>query len=180
MVPSPPTLQARALIDGYRPGAWIPPTATIHRKELTDRLGGWRDYRELIADPESELWRRLHDGGARIEAVKRLTAVKFPAGLRRDVYRERPNHEQAAWLTRIRQEPDFEAVELACIAVEAAAAAAEPPFRALIGKVLQRSMSGVGRRFRGTSPRRRAVERIDSRRAFKGLATPTSKPRGEQ
>jgi hypothetical protein len=42
-----------------------------------------------------------------------LTAVKFPAQLRRDVYAERPTHEQEAWTKRIESEPDFVAVELA-------------------------------------------------------------------
>jgi glycosyltransferase involved in cell wall biosynthesis len=175
----PPELQALTLIDGYRPGVWVPPTATIHRRALTERLGGWLDYRGLIADPEAELWKRFHVAGARIEAVKRLTAIKFPAGARRGVYRERPNHEQAAWLARIRQEPDFEAVEVGRMVVEMAAAGREPPFRALIRQVLRRSMSGVGRRLRRTAPQR-AGERIDRRRAFKGLAIPARIQGGEQ
>jgi glycosyltransferase involved in cell wall biosynthesis len=175
----PPELQALTLIDGYRPGVWVPPTATIHRRALTERLGGWLDYRGLIADPEAELWKRFHVAGARIEAVKRLTAIKFPAGARRGVYRERPNHEQAAWLARIRQEPDFEAVEVGRMVVEMAAAGREPPFRALIRQVLRRSMSGVGRRLRRTAPQR-AGEWIDRRRAFKGLAIPARIQGGEQ
>ncbi len=180
MVPTRPKLQALTLIDGYGPGAWIPPTATIHRRALTERLGGWRDYRSLIADPEAELWSRFHLGGARIEAVKRLTAVKFPARARRDVYRERPSHEQARWLTRIRQEPDFEATELSCMVLETAAAGREPPFRALIGQVLRRGIGGIGRRLGRTTPRRSAGERMEHFRGIKGLTASVSVPGGEQ
>src|SRR3954467_14840813 len=125
IVPSRSDLQRGALLDRYRPGDWIAPTATVHRRALTERLGGWRDYRGLAVDPEIELWSRFHAAGARIEAVKRLTAVKFPAAQRRGVYRERPSHEQAAWLARIRGEPDFEAVELARIASEMASTGLE-------------------------------------------------------
>jgi len=180
MVSPWPKLQASTLVDGYRPGVWIPPTATMHRRALTERLGGWRDYRGLMADPEAELWKRFHVAGAQIEAVKRLTAIKFPAGARRDVYRERPSHEQSAWLTRIRQEPDFEAAELGRMVLEMAAGWREPPFRDLVGQVLRRSVGDVGRRLGRSAPRRSAAERIDSRRAFKGLAAPAGAPGGEQ
>ena len=176
----PTRFQALTLIDGYRPGGWIAPTATIHRRALTERLGGWRDYRGLVADPESDLWSRFHVAGARFDAVNRLTAVKFPAAARRDVYREKPSHEQAAWLARIRQEPDFEATELGSMAVEMAAAVREPSYRELIRKVLRRSVSGVGRRLGRPAPNRRAGERIDRFRANKGLAAAASVPGGEQ
>jgi hypothetical protein len=59
--------------------------------------------------PEGELWERVAAAGYRIEIVPRLSAIKIPASQRRDVYRERPSHEQAAWLTRIRTEPELEA-----------------------------------------------------------------------
>jgi glycosyltransferase involved in cell wall biosynthesis len=168
MVPSRPDLQRGALLEAYRPGAWVAPTATIHRRALTDRVGGWRDYRGLAVDPEIELWSRFHAAGARIEGVKRLTAVKFPAAERRGVYRERPSHEQAAWLARIRGEPDFEAVELARMASEMASTAREPAFRALVGEVVRRGVGAIARRLGRGDPG--PGERIDRRRAWKGLA----------
>jgi glycosyltransferase involved in cell wall biosynthesis len=174
MVPPDPELQRAALAELYRPGMWVAPTATVHRRALTERLGGWRDFRGLAVDPETELWSRFHAAGARIEAVKRLTAVKFPAAARRGVYRERPSHEQAAWLDRIRREPDLEAVELAKAASEMATAALEPPFRALVGQALRRGVRAVGRRLgrrdRGPGP----GEEVARRRAWKGLAPAAS------
>ncbi len=96
--------------------AFRPPSSVMHRRKVIDQIGGWRDYRELKATPEGDLWARFEAGGHRIEFVPRLTAIKFPALWRRGVYRERPCHEQAAWLARIRSEPDLEVVELAKIA----------------------------------------------------------------
>ncbi|MEA3037822.1 MAG: hypothetical protein QOE79_335 [Sphingomonadales bacterium] len=170
MVPARPDLQRGALLDLYRPGDWIAPTATLHRRVLADRVGGWRDYRGLAMDPEQELWSRFHAAGARIEGVKRLTAVKFPAAERRGVYRERPSHEQAAWLERIRGEPDFEAVELARMASEMASSGREPRFRALVGEVVRRGVGGVARRLGRSDTGPAPGERIDRRRAWKGLA----------
>ncbi len=40
--------------------------------------------------------------------VDRLTSVKLPALVRRDVYRTRPSHEQALWQSRIRAAEDAE------------------------------------------------------------------------
>ena len=84
------------------------PTCTMHRRSMIERIGGWGDYRELTEMPEGDLYRRAREAGMKVTFVRRLTAIKLPAAWRRDVYRERPCHEQAAWLERIRSEPDLE------------------------------------------------------------------------
>ena len=96
----------------YRPNLWIPPSGAVHRRSALAAVGGWPDFRQVTVDPETHLWRRMAEAGTRFAAVARLTAVKFPAARRRDAYRRRPSHEQAAWFERIGREPDFEAVEL--------------------------------------------------------------------
>jgi glycosyltransferase involved in cell wall biosynthesis len=93
-------------------GGWIPPTSVVHRKETITAVGGWPDYRTIRTDPEHVLWMRAAAAGARRVAIPRLTAVKFPASRRRDVYRTKPSAQQEAWTARILREPDFEAVEL--------------------------------------------------------------------
>ena len=45
--------------------------------------------------------------------VPRLTAIKFPALYRENVYRDKPCHEQSAWLQRIRSDINFESTHLA-------------------------------------------------------------------
>lgn len=170
MVPPEPEMQRAALMERFVPQSWVAPTATAHRRALTERLGGWSHYRGLAVDPETELWSRFHAAGARIEAVKRLSAVKFPASARRGVYRERPCHEQAAWFARIEREPDFEAVELARMASEMATAALEPPFGTLIRQVLRRGARAAVRRLRLPASGSRPGEAIERRRRLKGLA----------
>ena len=97
----------------YRPGMWLPPSCVAHRLRVTRSVGGWRHHRELTVDPEVDLWRRAFEGGHTFRFVPRLTAIKFPAGMRRNSYRTRPHHEQAAWLERIRREKDLEPTLLA-------------------------------------------------------------------
>ena len=90
----------------------LPPSAFVHRATIAREAGGWRDHRELSTPPEYDFVARITAAGGRTFALPRLTVIKFPAGLRRDVYRDRPSHEQTAWLHRIRTEPDLEAVLL--------------------------------------------------------------------
>jgi len=86
-----------------------PPSSIAHRKSMTDRIGGWRDFREIKAMPETDLfWTRAVAAGMKFTPVHRWSAVKFPAAWRRNAYDTRPCHEQAAWLERIRTEPDLE------------------------------------------------------------------------
>lgn len=91
---------------------WMAPSAVVHRRGVTETIGGWRDYRGLSLGPEDDLWRRALAAGFEFEFVRRLTGIKFPASTRPAVYRERPCHEQAAWLRRIETEPNLEIVEL--------------------------------------------------------------------
>jgi glycosyltransferase involved in cell wall biosynthesis len=93
----------------YAPGLWVPPSSVVHRRDAAAAAGGWRLARQTPVDPEADLWRRMHEAGLRIESVARLTAVKFPALWRKNVYRDRPHHEQAAWSERLTAHHDLEA-----------------------------------------------------------------------
>jgi glycosyltransferase involved in cell wall biosynthesis len=89
-----------------------PPSCTVYRHSVTEKIGGWGDYRELTIAPEADLFRRAQAAGYRAIFVPRLTAIKFPASKRKDVYRDRPCHEQAALLGQINSDPDFESRQL--------------------------------------------------------------------
>jgi hypothetical protein len=109
----------------------------VHRKVAAEQIGGWRDYRTIPVDPETDLWQRIQQAGFVIQDVARLTAVKFPASRRKDVYKKRSSHEQQQWTERILREPDLEAVEMGRLLM--AANVEVPPttfslvFRALLG-----------------------------------------------
>jgi glycosyltransferase involved in cell wall biosynthesis len=90
------------------PGAWIAPTTLMHERSLVDEVGGWRYPRDTGAlDPDTEFFQRLGRASPP-QWVPSLTSVKLPAARRRDVYRDRPHHEQAYWARRIRQADDAE------------------------------------------------------------------------
>ncbi len=84
------------------------PGAVVHRRALTEKFGGWQDYREIVQTPQAEIWSRLRKKGACFHAVPRLSLLKIAAGLRDKVYQSQPNHEQKYWEDRIQKESDLE------------------------------------------------------------------------
>lgn len=103
----------------YAPGMNILPSTMLHRRRVIERIGNWKDYREVHVDPEAELLIRAHEAGFRFVLVPRLGAIKFPAGLQKQAYKIRPSALQAAWTERIAREPDLEAMELARLVLDA-------------------------------------------------------------
>jgi glycosyltransferase involved in cell wall biosynthesis len=154
-------------------GAWGPPSCIVHRRRVSDALGGWRDYRDINVEPETDLLRRARQAGFRFTLVPRLTAIKFPASTRRGVYQSRPCHEQAEWSARIESEPDFEAVQLARLIVHSREAKGTP-YRELVRQLIDQTLFRLRRRVSARSKyvgllwrRRRAG--LDEVRRFKGL-----------
>jgi glycosyltransferase involved in cell wall biosynthesis len=145
-------------------GTYAPPLCVVHRKSLTERIGGWRSYRELgTTPPDVELWRRGAVSGAKLTFVPRLTGIKFPASVRRDVYRTRPHREQEAWAARIASDRDLE-VHLLANAVMARGSLMESwSYRELLRGFLRQSARRMRTQLRFRS------ESIDAIRRYKGL-----------
>jgi GT2 family glycosyltransferase len=102
------------------------PCCTVYRRSVTDRIGGWRDYRELRLPPDADLFARARAAGFASLFVPRLTALKFSASARKNVYREKPSHEQAWWFQEICSRPEFEQLHLIDMMVAGEAARAMP------------------------------------------------------
>lgn len=89
-----------------------PPSCTVHARRVTETVGGWGDYRMLNDPPEVDLHHRALAAGFNVTFAPRLSVIKFAASQRRNVYKDKPSHEQAAWWERIRAEKHFEATQL--------------------------------------------------------------------
>src|SRR5437667_1722109 len=164
-VPAPP-------FEEYQPGRCISPTSVVHRGSVTEHVGGWRHYRELEEiDPDTELWQRAYVGGYRFAFVQRLTSIKFPAVDRKNVYKIRPSHEQAAWSQRIQSESNFETAELIRIIFAMEAELSPKPYRIVFREFLKETGKGIIRRTRRLMPRHasRKGQAVDARRKLKGL-----------
>ena len=139
----------------YAPGVWLPPTSAAHPTAMARDLGvATRHLQTGTRDAESDLWERFALAGHPPRLVDRLTCVKLPAAYRRDVYRDRPSQEQAAWAARI-----------------AAADDPEVALRALVGSpdtIAPGSMQDVPMAII-SDPGESAERRTAVRRQFKGL-----------
>ncbi|HVA07162.1 MAG TPA: glycosyltransferase [Acidimicrobiales bacterium] len=155
----------------YRPGIWVPPTTVVHRRALADAVGGWRMPRDTgDLDAESDLWQRIVAKCGPPIRVKRVTSVKLHAGFRPGVYRQRPHHEQAYWLERIRASagpggPAFPGDQRSAISV-----------RATVRSI--RATAGLRTRLRShrllpTAPTVSAEERRLRDRRLKGIDEPS-------
>lgn len=125
--PETPIRQLRgAMIDGGVPKSFPSPITAMHRRDLIDKTGTWRDYTETDAPPFTDLMQRAQAQGARFVSTHRLTAFKFPAIWRKNVYLDNPFDEQAALFQRMQTEPDFIERELTTIAEAYALGLTEP------------------------------------------------------
>jgi GT2 family glycosyltransferase len=145
-----------------------PPSCTVHRRDVFEKIGGWRDYRDLIDPPETDFFHRAQAAGFNAVFVPRLTAIKFPAAWRKNVYRSRPSHEQAIWSERIKSDPDFEARHLVHIIQHMRD---EIPGEMPIGKLLRRFARELIQRIPGRLSRFWPIrgQSVEPNKKYKGL-----------
>ena len=96
---------------------WLPPTSLVHEAELGRRIGGWLTWEEGQGPPDMNFLSRAQGGARRMIGVPALTAFKFPSAARPNAYRDRPSHEQRAYVERIESERFFIERELAALAL---------------------------------------------------------------
>jgi hypothetical protein len=91
----------------YTPDSFFPPSSIMHQRDVVKHTGLWRDYRTLHTPPDHEFISRVYQYRQRFTTVDALTVFKFNSAWRPNSYREKPCHEQADYIRRIRTEPDF-------------------------------------------------------------------------
>lgn len=144
------------------------PSSRVHRRGVPEKIGGWRDYRDLDTAPEIDFFLRALDSGFQAVIVPRLSVIKFPASRRKNAYVDRPCHEQDEWSRRMKSEPDFEADYLGRIMQ---AMAEEMPEEMPVHKLVETFTSEIAKRARERFRRARFIgsTNIDRNKKFKGL-----------
>lgn len=122
------------LITGYFPESGydgkqgMSPSGLMHRRDVISRIGGWKDYRTIWRNPDVDLEYRAFEAGLKFVSTRELTVFKFNSTLRKNCYRERPCHEQAAYTAHIERRRWFmlrEAMRIARLHIS------KPPVRVL-------------------------------------------------
>jgi GT2 family glycosyltransferase len=91
-------------------------SGVMHTRALVEKIGPGRGYRTLDIVPDREFHERALHAGAPLAHVEHLSVFKFPSAWRKNSYRDKPFHEQAAYLERMQTERDFLERELHAIA----------------------------------------------------------------
>jgi hypothetical protein len=105
-----------------------PPSSLAHRRDVIDRIGSWRDPREVHAPVDCEFLLRAAARGCSFVSTKSVTVHKFAAGHRYLSYRFPSSHEQQRMLERLLR-PGGETEVLREIEDDLAAGAEAPPIR---------------------------------------------------
>jgi GT2 family glycosyltransferase len=143
-----------------------PPSCRVHRRCVTEKIGGWRDYRSLRMTPEADFFVRAKAAGFTDVFVPQLTVIKFPAALRKNVYLDRSSHEQAEWLRRIGSEPHFETAHLVRM-IETIAK--DLPHEMPIRRLVQTFFREIAKRAKARLLHYRKGGQIAHRKKYKGL-----------
>ena len=89
----------------------FPPSSWLHRRELVEKIGLWRNPAELSWSGDYDYTRRVFLAGLRIEFVSSLGVVKFPARPWRN-YSATGSHPQPATLEAMSKDPSGFAAQL--------------------------------------------------------------------
>lgn len=101
----------------YEPTMSVPASAWLLRRELVDRVGPWRFYRQCHVAPSQDWLRRAAKTGAVLRAVPSLSVLAIPSGHRPRSYADRHDSEHARLAARMAAAPTFVEHELTAMAV---------------------------------------------------------------
>lgn len=99
------------------PSLPIPPeaTAVVHRRDVIEKIGYWKDIHETYSYPRVEFFRQAQYAQMKFEMVKSLTALKF-------LWDEKSYSDvgpQPLYMDRVRNEPEYANRELSNMLVNA-------------------------------------------------------------
>jgi hypothetical protein len=122
----------------HYPDAARPPeaSATLHRRDVVDRIGFWKAPQEVRAIPRVAFFRKAQFSGMKFALAPHLTVLKFS---RSDSgYGE--SSLQAQYVEKITRDPDFASKELAKMLIEANRKSEGPLSLGQLSNQLQQSM----------------------------------------
>lgn len=92
-------------------------TATIHRRDVAEKIGLWKPMGESYSTPHVEYFRLAQFRGMRFELAPALTAIKFVHD--NNNYANNEYGRQAEFLEKMRNDPEFAHRELALLYIRA-------------------------------------------------------------
>jgi glycosyltransferase involved in cell wall biosynthesis len=91
---------------------FFPPTSLAHRRDVTTRIGEWRDPRVISPPVDAEFLLRAAHAGLRFASTSEITAHKFAAGHRYLSYLRTSCDEQWAMLRKLKEQSGVDTDDL--------------------------------------------------------------------
>jgi glycosyltransferase involved in cell wall biosynthesis len=83
---------------------FVPPSSWVHRRELIDSVGEWREPDSLRFGVDHDFLRRAYFTGARIECIPQLSVLKFPSAYW-GLYARKANPPQVSYWQAVQGDP---------------------------------------------------------------------------
>jgi glycosyltransferase involved in cell wall biosynthesis len=124
--PSNPTRAVLGLCPSgeYEWPIWPPPSSWLHRRDIVEAIGNWRDYQSILLPTDMDFFMRVYEKGRHIVPVMELTAFKLTSVTRSHSYLDRTGDEQSEWWDKISHQNDLPYREM--LGVLASAASKHP------------------------------------------------------
>ena len=108
--PSKPTREVMGLCPNgvYEWPIWAPPSSWVHRRDIVNRIGNWRDYQSILLPTDVDFFMRIYQHGMRIVPVAELTAFKLTSVTRSNSYLDRKGGEQSQWWDQINRDDNLQ------------------------------------------------------------------------
>lgn len=113
---APPRLCGIAPNLVFHPRSSVQASCWLFRRELIDRIGPWKYYKECKLVPSEDWLYRAWKAGTKIHCIPWLTVVAFPSMRRSKSYSDRHEHEQRHYYRLSRDPSAFRIKELTEIA----------------------------------------------------------------
>jgi GT2 family glycosyltransferase len=104
----------------YHPYIFAPASGWVLRREVMQKLGGWRPGLECYIESSQDFLFRAWRAGMRVKAVPAVTVLAVQSGKRRDSYRNRDCAESVYYSERMDNDPRFRECMLGSAALECA------------------------------------------------------------
>jgi glycosyltransferase involved in cell wall biosynthesis len=129
--PSNPTRGVMGLCPNgvYEWPIWAPPSSWLHRRDIVDTIGNWRDYQVILLPTDVDFFMRVYEKGMHIVPVMELTAFKLTSVTRSHSYLDRTGDEQSEWWDKISHQNDLPYREMLEVLTSAASQHPDLVFR---------------------------------------------------
>ncbi|MEO1054221.1 MAG: glycosyltransferase family 2 protein [Bacteroidota bacterium] len=95
----------------YTLQTFVPASAWLFDKEIINKVGKWRSFKEIYDIPSQDWLKRVHLSKVPIKSTGHLTMLAIQSGPRKNVYVNRDYVENAHWYERL-ENPDEVRVEI--------------------------------------------------------------------